>query len=332
MDKIQQFQAEVISTYVKVIIKDTTNGIIVKGLEKINPKNQHLYISNHRDILLDPAILQVIFFDNNYETTEIAIGDNLLIYPWIEDIVKLNKTFIVNRNIPKKQALTSLSRLSLYIRYTLTKKKSSIWIAQREGRSKDGNDRTQISLLKMLNISGSKSLIQNFKELKIIPLAISYEYDPCDYLKAIELLMKSKNQNYKKTKEDDLTHMKTGLCGQKGGVHYYFGNPLNDDLQAIKNINTRNEQLNTIAELIDTQIHTNYNLWQTNYIAYDIATNSTEYTKKYTNTEKSNFIQYLNNQIKKCNLNDPEDIDFTKKTILDMYANPVINKKQHERP
>jgi 1-acyl-sn-glycerol-3-phosphate acyltransferase len=329
MTTIKQFQEEIISNYVRVIINNTTQGVTTEGLENLNKTDSYLYISNHRDILLDPAILQVILFDNGFETTEIAIGDNLLIYPWITELVKLNRTFIVNRNIPVKQMFSSYSRLSNYIRYTLTKKKNSIWIAQREGRSKDGNDRTQISLLKMLNMSGSKSLLQNFKELKIVPVSISYEYDPCDYLKSFEFLMKTKNSDYQKTKEDDLNHMMRGLQGHKGHIHYSFGKPIIDELKALENISVKNDKLVSIAELIDAQIHINYNLWTSNYIAWEILNNNKEYANKYSCDEKTAFIEYINEHITRCNLDNPEDIEIVRNFILEMYANPVVNKRQY---
>lgn len=323
MTSIRQFQEEVISAYVKEVIESTTNGVTVDGLDSLDPKASYLFISNHRDIVLDPAFLNVLMFENGFNTTEIAIGDNLLIFPWITDLVKLNRTFIVNRNLPAKQMMESSIRLSSYIRYTLNQKKHSIWLAQREGRSKDGNDRTQISLLKMLNISGEDSIPKNFQDLRIVPVSISYENDPCDYLKAVEFFNKKENPDYHKTQDDDLKHMATGLRGRKGSVHFSFGNPIIDELNNIEVLSTKNDQLSALAEIIDHHVHKNYHLWPGNYIAWELLNNSTEYNAKYTAAEKTAFINYINDHVNRANSDD----EFIRKCMLEMYANPVVNQR-----
>ena len=323
---IRQFQEEVISAYVIDIIDKTTNGVSVEGLDNLNQDVAHLFISNHRDIILDPAILNVLLFKNGANTTEIAIGDNLLIYPWITDLVKLNRTFIVKRNLPLKQMLESSRLLSQYIRYTLTEKKHSIWIAQREGRSKDGNDRTQVSLLKMLNISGQESIMKNFKQLNIVPVSISYEFDPCDYLKAKEFQLKRDDPNYQKTKDDDLMHMGTGLRGRKGRVHFAFGKPLQEELNPIDALTVKNDQFSALAEIIDSHVHQNYKLWPSNYIAWDIFNNSCQYSDKYSDEEKAIFLEYVEDHISRI----PEmDRDFIFNSLIEMYANPLENKRSY---
>lgn len=323
---IRQFQEEVISAYVIDIIDKTTNGVTVEGLDNLNQDVAHLFISNHRDIILDPAILNVLLFKNGANTTEIAIGDNLLIYPWITDLVKLNRTFIVKRNLPLKQMLESSRLLSQYIRYTLTEKKHSIWIAQREGRSKDGNDRTQVSLLKMLNISGQESIMKNFKQLNIVPVSISYEFDPCDYLKAKEFQLKRDDPNYQKTKDDDLMHMGTGLRGRKGRVHFAFGKPLQEELNPIDALTVKNDQFSALAEIIDSHVHQNYKLWPSNYIAWDIFNNSCQYSDKYSDEEKAIFLEYVEDHISRI----PEmDRDFIFNSLMEMYANPLENKRSY---
>ncbi|NLX73498.1 MAG: glycerol acyltransferase [Bacteroidales bacterium] len=323
---IRQFQEEVISAYVIDIIDKTTNGVSVEGLDNLNQDVAHLFISNHRDIILDPAILNVLLFKNGANTTEIAIGDNLLIYPWITDLVKLNRTFIVKRNLPLKQMLESSRLLSQYIRYTLTEKKHSIWIAQREGRSKDGNDRTQVSLLKMLNISGQESIMKNFKQLNIVPVSISYEFDPCDYLKAKEFQLKRDDPNYQKTKDDDLMHMGTGLRGRKGRVHFAFGKPLQEELNPIDALTVKNDQFSALAEIIDSHVHQNYKLWPSNYIAWDIFNNSCQYSDKYSDEEKAIFLEYVEDHISRI----PEmDRDFIFNSLMEMYANPLENKRSY---
>jgi len=327
ISSIRQFQEEVISAYVRDVLKKTTDGVTVEGLDKLDPNESYLFISNHRDIVLDPAILNVLLVEAGFNTTEIAIGDNLLIYPWITDLVKLNRTFIVKRNLPMKQMMESSRLLSQYIRHTLTNKKHSVWIAQREGRSKDGNDRTQISLLKMLNISGKNSLTENFKELKLVPVSISYEYDPCDYLKAQEFQMKRDQPDFQKTKDDDLLHMGTGLRGRKGRVHFAFGNPLLEDLNPIDTLTVKNDQFSTLAELIDKHVHQNYKLWPGNYIAWDILNNSTEHQAHYSSEDKKIFNTYIQDhidRIPKC------DIKFIFNSLMEMYANPLTNKKSYD--
>lgn len=322
---IRQFQQEVISPYVKEIIKNTTKGVTSEGLDKLDPNESYLYISNHRDIVLDPAILNVIMFEHGFDTTEIAIGDNLLIYPWITDLVKLNRTFIVKRNLPVRQMMESSTLLSKYIRHTLNEVGHSIWIAQREGRSKDGNDRTQLSLLKMLNISGEdESVAENFKKLKIVPVSISYEYDPCDYLKALEFQHKRDDPEYIKTQDDDLKHMGAGLRGRKGRVHFAFGDPINNELDELKGVKNKNEKFEFLAGLIDTHVHENYHLWPGNWVAWDMLNDTNEYQDQYTREEKEVFINYIEEHLDRID----GDRDFLRKTLLEMYANPVVNRRE----
>ena len=319
---INQFQIEIMHAFVREIIDTTTNGVSVSGLSKLDPSKNYLYISNHRDIVLDPAILNILLVENGFETCEIAIGDNLLIFPWITDLVKLNKTFIVRRNLPGRQMLESSANLSNYIRYTITEKGQSIWIAQREGRSKDGDDKTQISLLKMLNISGKKSTPENFEELNVAPVALSYEYDPCDYLKALEFQKKRDDPNYAKTKEDDLLHMSIGLRGNKGRVHFAFSEPINEKIKVLNETNNKNEQLKLLAEIIDEQIHSNYKLWPGNFVALDILEKNERFARKYTAEEKETFVNYIEKQLSKI---EDGDVPFLRNTLLEMYANPVRN-------
>lgn len=322
MQSIRQFQEEIVSLYVNNVLAETSDGVTSRGLDELDPKESYLFISNHRDIVLDPAILNILMFKYGFNTTEIAIGDNLLIYPWITNLVKLNRTFIVKRNLTARGIMESSIVLSHYIRHALLKKKHSVWIAQREGRSKDGNDKTQVSLLKMLNISGKNSLIENFKELKIVPVSISYEFDPCDYLKAEEFYHKNINPNYTKTADDDLKHMATGLKGFKGRIHFSFGKPIENELDPISALTIKNEQFNAVANLIDKHVHANYMLWPNNYIAWDLLAENDEYKDFYSVQEKENFLSYINNYLK----NTEHDKDFIKKSLLEMYSNPLLNK------
>jgi len=320
IQSINQFQTEVIYPYVKEVLRTTTKGITHSGIDKLDPNGHYLFISNHRDIVLDSAILNILMVENKFNTTEIAIGDNLLIYPWITDLVKLNKSFIVQRNLPVRQMMESTKRLSTYIRETLTKRNQSIWIAQREGRSKDGDDRTQVSLLKMLNMSGNGNFADNFGEINIVPVSISYEYDPCDYLKALEFQMKRDDSEYKKSQADDLKHMGAGLRGRKGRVHFGFGTPIKKELKDLDTM-AKNDQLQGLAELIDTQIHNNYKFYPGNFIADDLFTDHQRHIDKYTNEDKSTFLAYLDEHLSRIE----GDKDFLHNTLLEMYGNPVKN-------
>lgn len=320
---IKQFQAEIVYPYMMEVLKYTTDGITLEGYEKLDPNTAYLFISNHRDIILDPGILNLMFVKHGIETTDIAIGDNLLIFPWITDLVKLNRSFIVKRNLPGRQMIESSHLLSSYIRHAITQKKRSIWIAQREGRSKDGDDRTQASLLKMINMSGAGNFADDFKELKIVPLTVSYELDPCDHLKAHQFQLKRDNPDYQKSKGEDLHHMGAGLRGRKGRVNFKIGTPIDAQLDEIAKIEGRNEQLQALAEAIDEQIHNNYKLWPGNFVACDLLNvDNQAFADKYTPEEKEKFIAYVNEHITRVKNPDKE---FLFKVMLEMYAYPVWN-------
>ncbi len=317
---VADFQKKVVYPYVKKIADTTSQGISFDGLDKLDPNKGYVFISNHRDITLDSTFMNKVFIENGRDTVEIAIGDNLLIYPWISKVVKLNKSFIVKRNLPARQMLASSKVLSEYIRYARTEKNSSIWIAQREGRSKDGDDRTQSSLLKMINMSGENSFAENFKEIQIVPVAISYELDPCDYLKAQEFYLKSQDPEYKKTPADDLKHMQSGINGRKGRIHYSFGTPIANELESIEKLG-KNERLEELASTIDEQIHNNYKLWPGNFIASDLMNKENKFADKYTTEDLKWFENYMEERIARVE----GDTDFVKNTLLEMYSNPVKN-------
>lgn len=322
---IREFQLKIIQPYLNGILDQTSDGISSSGFENLNIDDAYFYISNHRDIVLDPAFLNLVLFANGYNTTEVAIGDNLLIYPWIKHLVRLNRSFIVNRNIQPRELLQVSRRLSAYIKDRMQNHNMSVWMAQREGRSKDANDRTQQGVLKMLNLSGDGNFISNMRELNFVPVSISYEYDPCDFLKAREFLLKKDNPEYAKTQEDDLKSMFTGLTGYKGEIHFHFCRPLNQRIDPLEKIENRNEQVIAFGQLIDTRIHDNYIIYSGNYVAYDIWNNCNEFSDKYSEAEKEKFVSYVDKQIQKI----PEakgNEDFLQKSIIEMYANPLINK------
>jgi 1-acyl-sn-glycerol-3-phosphate acyltransferase len=320
----REFQSKMISPFIWGIVYRTSTSVSLTGWENFDRDKQYLFISNHRDIILDAGILNISFNDEGLNTTEIAIGDNLLVFPWIKKLVRLNKSFIVQRGVSVRQMLEVSKRLSEYIHYAVKRKKESIWLAQREGRAKDSADRTQESLLKMLTLFPEKGgFINNLKELNIIPLSISYEYDPCDYLKAQEFQLKRDNPEYKKTQRDDLLNMETGLLGFKGNIHFRFGRPINDKLEALKDID-RKLQISAAAQCIDDEIHANYKIFPGNYVAYDLLAGENRFAGEYSTHEKNAFEDYISNQIAKIKISG-KDESFLKERMLVMYSNILKN-------
>ena len=287
-----------------------------------------MFITNHRDIVLDSAQLSYSLIKGGFDTCEIAIGNNLLIFDWINKLVRLNKCFIVKRNLGRMQTLAAAIQLSKYIHFALTEKHASIWIAQREGRCKDSNDRTQESLIKMLSYGNrDKSFIESLKELNIAPIAISYEYDPNDYLKAREFLLKSKDPNFKKSPEDDLISMKTGLLGFKGQVHYSFTPCINNELDNIPEDLDKFLAISRVCTIIDHCIHANYKIFKTNYMAHDILFDNKKFADKYTPEELDGFKKYLSDQIDKTDIPLQEfDRYYMYSKMLQMYSNPLTNQ------
>ena len=286
------------------------------------------FISNHRDIVLDSAFLDVMLLQAGYPTTvEIGIGDNLLIYPWIKQLVRMNKAFTVRRGLTPKEMLASSQLMSRYIHYAVTEKNENIWIAQREGRAKDSDDRTQESVLKMLAMGGSVvggQTADSLRELNIVPLTNSYEYDPCDYLKAQEFQQKRDNPAFKKSKQDDLDNMKTGIFGYKGRVHYHCGTPINAWIDELKDL-PRNEFFSAVATRMDSEIHRGYRLYPCNYIAADMLS-QLSHESHYTPADRERFEAYLDAQIAKITL-PQKDEPFLRERILTMYANPLRNQQ-----
>lgn len=303
---------------------ECTDGISLDHTAIPDKSKAYTYISNHRDIILDSGFLSVLLVDQGMDTVEIAIGDNLLIYPWIKKFVRVNKSFIVQRALTMRQMLESSARMSRYMHYTIGEKNQSIWIAQREGRAKDSNDRTQDSVLKMLAMGGEGDVVDRLMEMNIAPLAISYEYDPCDYLKAQEFQLKRDIEGYKKTMEDDLKNMQTGLFGYKGKVHFQTGACLNDLLSTVDRSLPKPELFTRISTWIDERIHGNYRLYPGNYVAHDLLTGKNDFESHYTLADKQRFEAYMEKQLGKIEIPD-KDIPFLREKLLLMYANPLVN-------
>jgi len=321
------FQLRFMKPIVKYIIRKHTDGCsfddsLLKEKSGQWTVERYTFVSNHRDIVLDSAFLDVKLMEADYETTvEIGIGDNLLIYPWIKRLVRMNKAFTVRRGLSLRETLAASQLMSRYIHFAVTQKRENIWIAQREGRAKDSDDRTQESVLKMLAMGG------DLKELNIVPLTISYEFDPCDYLKAQEFQMKRDNATFKKSRQDDLDNMKTGIFGYKGRVVYRTAAPINTWLDELSQL-PKTDYFRAVAERMDKEIHRGYELFPSNYIALDELNGNRDNATHYTEADKQRFEDYLAGQLAKIQLPD-KDESYLRERILTMYANPLINYNAH---
>lgn len=322
VETVKEFQKRLMYAAVHAVAAKTITQLSNSGFDTLNKNESYLYISNHRDIILDSAIFNVMLFEAGMDTCEVAIGSNLLIQPWLVDLVKLNKNFIVHREVPSKQLYEYSLRLSNYIRNAITVRNSSVWIAQKEGRTKDGNDITQAGLLKMLSISGKGNIIEDFRNLNFVPMAISYEYEPCDHLKAREIAIRNETGSYKKQSGEDLQSMIDGITAFKGRVHISLGTTLNDKLENLTSGTNKNDLMKELASLVNKEIYALYRLWPTNYIAFDLLNNSNLYEDQYTKEDKQKFLDHIEVTIVKTG----QSHDFAKEILLNMYANPVKNK------
>ena len=333
------FQKRFMKPVVNYIIRKHTDGCsfddaaLVSAVpsDSISDDQRFTFVSNHRDIVLDSAFLDVKLVNAGYPTTvEIGIGDNLLIYPWIKRLVRMNKAFTVRRGLSLRETLAASQLMSRYIHYAVTQKKENIWIAQREGRAKDSDDRTQDAVLKMLAMGSPfaagdlQSPADQLRDLNIVPLTISYEYDPCDYLKAQEFQQKRDNPTFKKSRQDDLDNMKTGILGYKGRVVYRTAAPINTWMDELSDL-PKTEWFKAVAERMDKEIHRGYELFPCNYIALDELNGNSDHASNYSESDKKHFEQYLSGQLAKIQLPD-KDEPYLRERILTMYANPVRNK------
>jgi hypothetical protein len=325
MQTVYDFQSTYIIGLLKALMAKTTAGVQLLGAEKLDKSAAYLFMTNHRDIVLDSAFLNAMLYFNGFQTTQIGIGNNLLIKPWIEWAVRLNKSFVVRRDGGVREQLLISKHMSAYMRYVLTQVNESIWIAQREGRAKDSNDITAPAIIKMLNMSGEGTFVEKLRALNIAPIAINYEYDPCDYLKAKEYQQKRDDANYKKQPADDLLNMQTGIMSYKGRISYVVAGPLEvpdawDDVP-------RAMQADVAAAAVDQLIHAHYHLFPNNYVAADMVTQSNQFEAHYTPEEKEQFIAYIEKQIQKIDLPNRDDA-FVRAKMYEMYANPTLNKQK----
>lgn len=327
----EEFKSTLSYDAVMTVAKRTTFSLTISGRSRL-PKDKApcTFISNHRDIVLDAAFLNVMLYDVGYGMTQVAIGDNLLIRSWIKTLVRLNNSFIVKRGVSVRQMLEVSGTLSAYIHHTIKETKESVWIAQREGRAKDSDDRTQNSVLKMLNMGGDKDILNNLMELNIAPVAISYEFDPCDFLKAQEFQQKRDDPNFVKSQRDDLLSMETGILNSKGRVHFTIATPINHELAALDKNMDKNELYSALASIIDKEIYKHYRFYPCNYVAYDMLTGTRRFSEHYGLKDKKQFEEYLQGQLDKIVLPNKDEA-FLRTKILEMYTNPLKNHLANQK-
>lgn len=320
----QDFQVNICYNILKRIIREATQGVTFDNSAQPDRGSAYTYVSNHRDIVLDSGFLSLMLVEQGQDTVEIAIGDNLLIRPWIKKLVRVDKAFIVQRSAGLRQMLASSARMSRYMHYAIGTKHENIWIAQREGRAKDSDDRTQDAILKMMAMGGEGSITERLKQLNLTPVALSYEYDPCDYLKAQEFQQKRDIEGFKKSPADDLLNMQTGIFGYKGRICFRMAECLNGFLDSLPADLPRTELFDVVAKHIDREIHRNYELYPGNYAAADLLRGTQDFARHYTAEERAQFEAYLEGQVRKVTLPQP-DTAFLRERLLTMYANPVFN-------
>lgn len=322
-----EFQVAFCYPFIKVLLQKASLGCDM-NVDAIDMEKRYTFVSNHRDIVLDSALLDVLLVDAGCKTTcEIAIGDNLLSLPWVKDLVRINKSFIVERSVSLRQMLLSSKRLSDYMHLVIAQKHDNVWIAQREGRAKDSNDRTQESIIKMMVMGGEGSLVERLKGLHIVPLAISYEYDPCDFLKAQEFQLKRDIADWKKGPMDDVVSMQTGIMGYKGHIHYDAAPCIDAWLDTLDPDMPKADFFKAVATHIDEEVFRRYRLYPSNYVALDELEGTTAHADRYTAEQKAQFDGYIAQQMAKIQLPNKDEA-FLRERLLTMYANPARNQEQ----
>ena len=322
---VDDFQQLIMSKAIWWVISSTMTNFTYDGLEHIQQlKGKYLAMSNHRDIILDPAIMQVVLMKNNLQPTEICVGDNLLKQKSVELLIRSNRMIKVIRGISARELYLSSQQLSKYIRESITSGHSSVWIAQRQGRTKDGMDVTEQGLLKMLDMSGTKDFVENFKEIQIVPISMSYEYEPCDIMKAREVLI-SRTQKYVKRELEDLESIILGIKQQKGNVHMNIDTPITEQEIVEAAECDKNDRYKKMRYAVDRRVIQGYKLWKTNYMAFDWVNKTTKYSDHYDKADMEAFREYIFGQMKlaESTLNQEELLDI----LLHIYSNPVLNKE-----
>jgi 1-acyl-sn-glycerol-3-phosphate acyltransferase len=324
---IRDFQTKIIYDAVLKVLNVSSDGLTTSGFENLKPGTPYLFISNHRDIILDTSLLNATLYEHGLLMTTSAIGDNLVKKPFLKALSRLTRNFVVFRGLSPKAMFENSKLNSEFIREALLTENRSVWIAQREGRTKDGMDLTQKGMLKMLALASEGSPLKYyFQQLKIVPVSISYENDPTDVLKMPELLAKARAEIYVKQKNEDFKTLVSGIMGQKKRIHISVGKVFKEEIDDI--LGTQgplNKQLQLLSEALDRVIVSNYQLWPTNYIALDLLHNTNEYEAHYSLKEKEAFKERMNKGI-------DMDNEVAVHNFLSMYANPVIHKQNIKQP
>lgn len=321
----RDFQANFIYHAIHMVLQKSSEGLSTSGFENLEPHTSYLYISNHRDIILDTSLLNVTLLEKGLTMTASAIGDNLVQKPFLLTLSRLNRNFLVQRGLSPRELLQSSKLMSEYMYHLIRRENRSVWIAQREGRTKDGNDATQQGVLKMLTMANEgQPLTEFFRKLKIVPVSISYEYDPTDALKMPQLLAKANDEVYVKEKNEDFNNLLSGIIGQKKRIHLHVGRVIDAELDDIAALtDNANKQIQALTQVLDEAIIKGYKLWPTNYIAYDLMHGTTQFADRYTEKEKQVFERRLEMRI-------DEDNKILRDGFLAMYANPVVNKLKYD--
>ena len=317
---IEEVQVDFDKRFLDVFLSQSTKGVSLSGIENLEEDKTYMFIGNHRDITLDPALLQYYFFIENRKTSRIAMGDNLFTTPLLGEIAKLNKMIKVKRGGTMREKLVNFQKLAAYIQYSLFEDKESVWIAQRDGRTKDGNDYTKQGLLKMITMGNDKHLLETIRKMNITPLTVSYEYESCDKMKARELAL-SENGPYVKQPGEDFESIKQGIFGQKGRVALTIGQPLGDEIDLVPQNLNNNDKLYFVCQLIDKQIYKNYVLYSNNYIAHDLLYQNKEFAAHYNAEQQSKFEAYLQMQ----SVTNDVPMEKMRENLLKIYATPVDN-------
>lgn len=322
---IRDFQCNFIYQSLQQVLQKSSEGLSTSGFDKLDKNTSYLYISNHRDIILDTSLLNMCLFDHGLIMTASAIGDNLVQKSFIKTLARLNRNFLVQRGLSPREMLASSKLLAEYIGHLITEENRSVWIAQREGRTKDGNDSTHQGVLKMLGMGNTEGLdiMQYFRKLKIVPVSISYEYDPTDALKMPQIIAEAKKEVYVKNQNEDFENLLSGVMGQKKHIHIHLGDVLDIELDEVAaEESSSNKQIQALAGKIDDAILRNYRLWPTNFIAYDIVNKTDKYSDRYSDEEKGIFERRM-----MLRINEDNPVELA--AFLAMYANPVVNKEKY---
>jgi len=324
IQNVESFQREVISKAISAILQQSSTELSISGLDNISPHRKYLYVSNHRDIICDPALFTNALFLHGYGTPKICLGDNLLTDQLIIDLVKMNKGITVRRNLPPRELLRSSIVLSDLISQQILENIDSVWIAQREGRAKDGNDQTHPGILKMLTLTGKGSFLDRIQDLHIVPVSISYEYDPCDIFKAREYHILSNQGSYHKAPLEDTVSMISGIQGFKGRIHIAVGKEIRNQLNHPGTLDSKRDQINLVVSEIDRQIQGNYRNWPSNYIAFDLLEDKNSMSNEYTLEKKAAFVERMEKSLATLSVSELDRRGIRQK-YLEGYANSVRN-------